>query len=414
MNILVLHQNFPGQFRHAAAHLAKAGHDVLGVGAKTAPGLSGVRLIRYDIKNPPKAAHRYLGTITNAAVRGEAVGKLLLELKKQGWTPDAVLAHPGWGEALYVKDVFPGARLVSLFEFYYHASGADVGFEPGDGADFDLAARLTSRNMLHLMNLERCDAGIAPTAWQKSLHPAAYLDKIHVAHEGVDTAVMTPADDARLKLADGRELAPGDPVVSYVARNLEPYRGFHVFMRALPEIQRRNPRAIAIIAGGDGVSYGRRPANAKNWREKLLAEMGGQLDLSRVVFTGRIPYAAYRALLRVSAVHVYLTYPFVLSWSMLEAMSCGCLVAASATPPVLEVLRHNENGLTFDFFDTGALAARVTDALTRPGDYASLREQARRTIVEGYGIERGVAAYAALLGASQPVAPMAQAPVKGV
>jgi len=224
---------------------------------------------------------------------------------------------------------------------------------------------------------------------------------------------MTPDVGARLKLADGRELAPGDPVVSYVARNLEPYRGFHMFLRALPEIQRRNPRAIAVIAGGDGVSYGRRPAKTKSWREELLAEMGGQLDLARVVFTGRIPYAAYRALLRVSAVHVYLTYPFVLSWSMLEAMSCGCLVAASATPPVLEVLRHGENGLTFDFFDTGALAARVTDALTRPGDYAPLREQARRTIVDGYGIERGVAAYAALLGASQPVEPVAEAPVEG-
>ncbi|OIN98950.1 MAG: hypothetical protein AUJ49_12185 [Desulfovibrionaceae bacterium CG1_02_65_16] len=409
MNILILHPNFPGQFRHVAAHLAKTGHDVLGVGAKHSPGLPGVRLIRYEIRNPPKAAHRYLGTVTNAAVRGEAVGKLLLELKKQGWTPDAVLAHPGWGEALYVKDVFPDARLVSLFEFYYHAQGADVGFEPGpDGkpaqpADFDLAARLTSRNMLHLMNLERCDAAVSPTHWQKSLHPAAYLDKILVAHEGVDTDLLTPDAQTRLKLSTGLELAPGDPVVSFVARNLEPYRGFHVFMRALPEIQRRNPQAIAVIAGGDGVSYGAKPRDAKNWREKLLAEVGPRLDLSRVVFTGRIPYAAYRALLRVSAAHVYLTYPFVLSWSMLEAMSCGCLVAASATPPVLEMLEHEKNGLTFNFFDTDALAARVTDALTRPGDYAALRAAARKTVVDGYGVARGVTAYAALLNASPSV-----------
>lgn len=401
MRILVLHQNFPGQFRHVAASLARAGHEVLGIGAKTARGLPqtpGVRLIRYEITNPPRATHRHMGALTGAAVRGEAVGRLLLEIQKQGWTPDAVLAHPGWGEALYVKDVFPDARLVSLFEFYYHARGVDVGFEPGGGPDFDLAARLTCRNMLHLMNLERCDTAVSPTRWQKSLHPARYQDKIHVLHEGIDTDLMAPDPDARLTLTNGRTIRHGDPVVTYVARNLEPYRGFHVFMRALPEIQRRNPSALAVIVGGDGVSYGRPPGDAKSWREKLLTEIGPELDISRVVFTGRIPYGAYRKLLQVSAVHVYLTYPFVLSWSMLEAMSCGCLLAASATLPVLEVLRHRENGLTFDFFDTDALTGRVTEALARPEDFAPLRTAARKTVVEGYGIARGVAGYAELLG----------------
>jgi hypothetical protein len=400
MNILILHQNFPGQFRHIARHLAAGGHQVLGVGAKQAPGLKGVRTIRYEIANAPKPAQKYLETVSAAALRGEAVAKLLLELGKQGWAPQIILAHPGWGEALFVKDVFPAARLVSLFEFYYHAQGVDVGFEPGSAADFDQAALLTGRNMLHLMNLERCDAGVSPTNWQKSLHPAAYRDKIAVAHEGVDTTLMAPDENASLTLPGGRTLRPGDPVVTYVARNLEPYRGFHVFLRALPEIQRRNPEALTVIAGGDGVSYGRKPEGAPNWREKLLAEVGPRLDLSRVVFTGVLPYAAYRALLRASAAHVYLTYPFVLSWSLLEAMSCGCLVAASATPPVLEVLEHGRNGLTFDFFDTGALADRVTDALQRPGDFAPLRAAARQTVLDGYGIERGVAAYAGLLGLS--------------
>lgn len=398
MRILILHQNFPGQFRHLARHLAQAGHDVLGVGAQNAPGVEGVRLIRYEIKNPPKAGHRYLKTANGAALRGEAVGKLLTELARQGWEPQAVLAHPGWGEALFVKDVFPKARLVSLFEFYYHTRGADVGFEPGEAADFDLAALLTGRNMLHLMNLERCDIGVSPTRWQKSVHPAAYQHKIHVAHEGIDTQNLCPSANARLTLPDGRELAPGDPVVTYAARNLEPYRGFHIFMRALPDIQKRNPDAVAVIAGGDGVSYGRKPEGAKCWREKLLAELEPKLDLSRIVFAGMLPFAGYRALLRVSAVHAYLTYPFVLSWSMLEAMSCGCLVAGSATPPVREVLADGQNGLTFDFHDPSALADRVTEALARPGDFAPLRQAARATIVEGYGIARGVAAYEALLG----------------
>ncbi|MBI5519049.1 MAG: glycosyltransferase [Desulfovibrio sp.] len=407
MNVLILHQNFPGQFRHMAQRLSQEGHGVLGMGAKTAPGLKGLPMVRYEIKSLPKPTHRYLGTATSAAMHGEVVAKALLEMRRQGRPdPDAVLAHPGWGEALFLKDVFPRARLVSLFEFYYHAHGVDVGFDKEmDGADgvlFDLAATLTSRNMLHLMNLERCDVGVSPTAWQRSLHPRAYQDKIAVAHEGIDTVHMCPDAADRFVLADGRVLSPGDKVLTYVARHLEPYRGFHVFMRALPEIQRRNPDAITVIVGGDGVSYGRKPKDAPNWRTKLLAEVGDRLDMTRVVFTGQLPYAAYRSLLRVSAAHVYLTYPFVLSWSALEAMACGCLLVASNTPPVAEVMRHGENALLFDFFDLEGLAGLATQALSRPRDFAPLREKARRTVEAGYGIERGIARYMALLGASQP------------
>jgi glycosyltransferase involved in cell wall biosynthesis len=408
MNVLIMHQNFPGQFRHIARRLAATGHNVLGLGAASAPGLDAIKLVRYEIKNQPKPSNRYLATTQSAALHGEVAAKILLKLKGQGYAPDVILAHPGWGEALYVKDVLPDVRLVSLFEFYYHARGADVGFEPGSSAGLDQAASLTSRNMLHLMNLERCDAGVSPTNWQRSLHPAAYQHKISVVHEGIDTRLMAPDQNASFTLAGGRVLRPGDPVLTFVARHLEPYRGFHVLMRALPEIQRRNPGALAVIVGGDSVSYGRRPEGAANWREKLLAEVGGRLDLSRVFFTGQLPYAAYRALLQVSAAHVYLTYPFVLSWSALEAMSCGCLLVASNTPPVAEVMTHGRNALLFDFFDLEALAARVTEALTRPQEHAHLRQAARETVVQGFGLERGTARYMALLGASQPESGQAQ------
>ncbi|WP_089274189.1 glycosyltransferase family 4 protein [Humidesulfovibrio mexicanus] len=402
MDILMLHQNFPGQFRRLAGRLAAIGHRVRAMGERHAPGLPGIPMTRYEIRKEPKAGHRYLNTVTAAAIRGEAVAKGLVQLAKQGYRPDVVLAHPGWGEALYVKDALPQARLVSLFEFYYRAQGADVGFEPGAAVGLDTLATLTSRNLLHLMNLERCDAGVSPTHWQKSLHPARYHDKISVVHEGIDTAAMSPEPAARLTLRDGRVLKVGDPVVTYVARHLEPYRGFHVFLRALPEIQRRNPQALTVVVGGDNVSYGRKPEGAANWREKLLSEVGDRLDMTRVVFTGQLPYAAYRALLRVSAAHVYLTYPFVLSWSALEAMSCGCLLVASNTPPVAEVMRHGDNALLFDFFDQQGLVERVSEALERPGELAPLRTAARRAIRNGYGVERGLAGYMALLGASQP------------
>ncbi|MHC1699958.1 MAG: glycosyltransferase family 4 protein [Humidesulfovibrio sp.] len=397
MNVVVLHRNFPGQFRHIVRHLAQGGHRVVGVGNTQAPGLAGIALVRYDSTKLAISGHRHLQTPASGVAHGEVVAHILARLRQQGFTPDVVLAHPGWGEALYVKDVFPDVRLVSLFEFYYHAQGVDVGFEPGSEADFEQRALLRCRNMLHLTSLELCDAGVSPTHWQRSLHPAAYRHKIEVAHEGVDTGLMAPDPEARHTLPDGRVLRPGDPVVTFVARNLEPYRGFHKLMRALPEIQRRYPQAVTVIVGGDGVSYGRAPKNAANWRELLLAEVGPRLDLSRLVFTGQIPHRDYRTLLQVSAAHVYLTYPFVLSWSMLEAMSCGCLVLGSATPPVQEVLRHGENGLLFDFFDTEALAALVENALTRPGDFAALRQQARQDISANYDIAKGIARYMALL-----------------
>lgn len=400
MNVIVLHRNFPGQFRHIVRHLVQSGHRVVGVGNAQAPGLDTVDLVRYDLKNLNRSGPRHLGTVLSGAAHGEVVAHVLMKLRAKGFTPDVVLAHPGWGEALYVKDIFPNVRLVSLFEFYYHAQGVDVGFEPGLEADFNLRATLRCRNMLHLTSLELCDAAVSPTNWQRSLHPATYHDKITVAHEGVDTATMAPDPLARFTLPDGRELKPGDPVVTYVARNLEPYRGFHRLMRALPEIQRRCPEAVTVMVGGDSVSYGSAPKDAANWRELLLAEVGPKLDLSRVVFTGQIPYRDYRSLLRVSAAHVYLTYPFVLSWSMLEAMSCGCLVLGSSTQPVLEVLRDGQNGLAFDFFDTEGLAGLVERALASPGDYASLRQQARADIVAGYDIKDGVARYMALLQAS--------------
>jgi len=397
MNVVVLHRNFPGQFRHIVRHLVQSGHRVLGVGNTQAPGLGTYPQMRYDSSKLVVNGHRHLQTVSAGVAHGEVLAQILTKARGQDFIPDVVLAHPGWGEALYVKDVFPEARLVSLFEFYYHAEGVDVGFEPGTEADFEQRANLRCRNMLHLTNLELCDVGVTPTHWQKSLHPAAYQHKIQVAHEGVDTALMVPDENARFTLPDGRELKPGDPVVTFVARNLEPYRGFHRLMQALPEIQRRCPEAVTVICGGDAISYGRPPKDAANWRELLLSEVGHRLDLSRVVFTGQIPYRDYRSLLQVSAAHVYLTYPFVLSWSMLEAMSCGCLVLGSATPPVLEVLRQGENGLAFDFFDTEALTQLVEDALARPGDFAALRQQARQDIVANYDIAAGVARYMELL-----------------
>lgn len=393
MRILVIHQNFPGQFRHIVAHWSRR-HDlqVIGLGREIAPGMPGVDCLKYRLQSqPPAGMHGYLRQMDSAVRHGQAVARTLLELKRRGFTPDVVLAHPGWGETLYLRDVFPDTKLIHFCEWYYDPQGADMGFDPEFPITLNDRARVRTWNALHSLNLTSCDAGISPTAWQRNAHPTVFRPRIALIHEGIDTEHLGQNPEARFKLPNGILLQAGDPVITYVARNLEPYRGFHSFMRALEIIQRRHKTCQALIVGGDGVSYGRSPADAPHWRAKLLKEV--RLDPQRTHFLGKIPYPAYRQVLQVSAAHVYLTYPFVLSWSMLEAMASGCLVIGSRTPPVAEVLRNGENGWLVDFFDQEAIADHVIHVLDNPKDQGPLRVRARQDVTQRFSRRAGIAGY---------------------
>lgn len=396
VRILLLHQNFPGQFRHIArAWSQRPDCEVVGLGRDTAPGMPGVRWYKYRLHRPPgQAQHPYLRQMESAVLHGQAVARALDRLRQRGFVPDVVIAHPGWGETLYLREVFPDTRLIHFCEWYYGTPDADAGFDPEFPATADDFARMRTWNALHALNLTHCDAGVSPTAWQRSRHPAAFRPAIQVVHEGIETDLLGPDPDATFTTPSGAVLKAGDPVITYVARNLEPYRGFHRFMRALQVVQRRHRHCHAVIVGGDEVSYGQRPPDAPNWREKMLREVS--LDPARTHFTGKLPHAAYRKVLQVSAAHVYLTYPFVLSWSLLEAMAAGCLVIGSRTAPVEEVIRDGENGVLADFFDTEGLVERICDALEGGGRHAALCDAARAEIRQRYTVELGLAGYGLL------------------
>jgi len=392
MRVLFVHQNFPGQYLHLAPALAARGDAVTALTIEQhGPPLPGVRVVRYETKRgSSQAIHPWAADIETKIIRGEAAARAAAALRAQGYLPDVICAHPGWGEALFLKDVFPDARMLSFIEFYYRADGADFGFDP-EFAEKELTGRcrLRMKNANSLLSLEAADWCVSPTRWQASTVPEPYRGRFSVIHDGIDTDRVRPDPRARIDLAKaGLTLRPGDEVITFVNRNLEPYRGFHVFMRALPEIQRRRPRAITLIVGGDEVSYGRRLPEGQTWRQRMLAEVGDRLDMSRVRFLGRIAYPDFLAMLQVSAVHIYLTYPFVLSWSMLEAMAAGCAVVASATAPVEEVIRDGDNGLLVDFFSTAGIAEAVDRVLSDPSRMASLRARTRRTIIEGYDLRR--------------------------
>jgi glycosyltransferase involved in cell wall biosynthesis len=392
MKVLFIHQNFPGQFRHIAAHLSKQPDvQVLAIGREQAPGLPGVRMLRYKPHRTASAhTHPYARSFEDGVLHGQQVLRVLLDLKAKGYRPDVIVAHPGWGETLYAKEAFPNTRLIHFCEYYYQTLGADAGFDPEFPLNLNGAASIRSRNALHLLNLENCDQAITPTHWQHSLHPVAYRDKIQVIHEGIDTANLGPDPNATLVLPNGKVLKAGEPIITYVARNLEPYRGFHQFMRALPRILKEHPTCQVVILGGDGVSYGSKPKNAPNWRTKMLRE--NPVDLERVHFLGKVPYATYKKVLQVSAVHVYLTYPFVLSWSLLEAMASGCLIVASDTAPVREVIRDKESGLLVDFFDTDDIAEQLLNALPFSEKNKIVRRKAYFR-AQAYARDKGVNEY---------------------
>lgn len=389
MRLLIVHQNAPAQYKHLIGKLvAEGGHEIVVISQENGRPIPGVRRVYYRPDPAPATLpHRYLLTTEEALRYGLAVLEAARTIKAEGFTPDVMLGHNAWGETLFLKDVWLDVPLLGYFEFFYHARGADTGFDPEFSKSADDFPRTRMMNTVNLLGLNAADWGHSATFWQRNRYPEMYRPRISVVHEGIDTTQVRPNPSRVLALpGDKGVLRHGDEVITYVSRSLEPYRGFHSFMRALPEILRRRPNARILVVGKDDVSYGPRLAG-KTFREALLAEQGGRIDLERVHFLGWVPYEVHLAILQVSAVHVYLTYPFVLSWSMLEAMAAGCAVVGSATPPVMEVIRHGDNGLLVDFFSPREIADRVDEVLSHPDRMAPMRERARRTVLQRYDLE---------------------------
>jgi glycosyltransferase involved in cell wall biosynthesis len=388
MNILFVHNNFPGQYRHIARALADDPKmKVAAIGSSTSRGIHGVNLLRYDLRNVDvSTTHPFGRRFDVECCRAERVLYALSSLASTGFVPDLVFAHPGRGEALPLRAALPDARIFLYCEFFYGKNGRDVGFDPefaDTGVDGHVALHI--KNASTLLALTECNIGISPTRWQRSTFPGEYQPKITVIHEGVDVLTVRPNPEAVFRLPSGRIVRRTDEIVTFVARNLEPMRGYQILMRALPRIMTERPEAQVLVIGGDGVSYGALPPGGETWKSIFFDEIADQVDQERIHFTGHLPYTEYLRALQVSSVHVYLTYPFVLSWSLLEALSAGCIVIGSDTDPVLEII-NGKNGVIVPFFDIEQLAERVVEVLAHPDRFSSMRDQARQTIIDRYDL----------------------------
>jgi len=355
-------------------------HEIVFITEPNANAMSGVRKVPYQKPRASSADTHPAARELDAGVRrAEIVAHTAASLKGLGFTPDIVIGHQGWGEMLNLADVFPGVPAIGYMEFYYQTIGADVEFDPEFPIDPSDFPRIRAKNAINHLALNSGAHGISPTRWQLSTYPDWARERIDLMWEGVNLDVCSPDEKARrapLKIGD-MTIGRTDRLVTYVSRDLEPYRGIHPMIRALPRLLRARKNLKVVMLGGDGVSYGAHAPNGTTWREFFMTEVAGQIDLSRVVFPGRVDYQVYIQLLRRSDAHVYLTYPFVASWSLREALAAGCAIIGGDTEPVREFITDGRNGLLTSFFDPRALADSVLRVMEDKALDQKLRAGAR-------------------------------------
>ena len=399
MRFLFVHQNFPGQYLHVARRLAAdRDHDVTFLSAPNANQIAGVRKVEYKpIQGSSPRLFKEAVEFEAATIRARSVAATAETLASVGYVPDIMFGHNGWGETLDLNDVWPNTPLVPYYEFYYHERGLDVDFDPEFPIPDRARSAIRMRNAVNLLGLANSDHGQTPTRFQHETYPAWARERIQIIPEGVDLDLCRPDPAASFGLPSlrrrwRRSAKPGARahrrLVTFVARHLEPYRGFHTLMRALPRVVAARPDIDVIVVGGDEVSYGAPAPRGSTWRQRMMDEVGEHLPPDRVFFPGQLPYADYVALLKTSIVHVYLTYPFVLSWSLREAMACGCAIVGSDTAPVREFIGHRRTGLLAPFHDPVRVAQRILTLLDDDVLRERLAENARRHAERKLGLER--------------------------
>jgi len=401
MRILFIHPNMPGQYKHLARIFAEdpANEVVFITKPKPDVDIPNVKKISYKASREASfETHRYLVNFERGIFQGQEVWRVCKKLKEQGFTPDVICAHPGWGDGLFLKEIYPDSPLLNFQEFFYGTPGGDMNFLPDDLTGIDDMARIKIKNAVNLYSINYCDWGITPTFWQQKQYPKEFHTKMSVLHDGIDTDKVRPMEWKTFKIGNMPripEMKFGDEIITYISRNFEPYRGFPTFIEAADIILKKRPKARIIAIGADDVSYGKKREDGKPWRHYYIDKI--KPDMSRLHFVGYLPYDEMLKVLQISSAHIYLTVPFVLSWSLLEAMSAGCAMVASRTPPVMEAIEHGKNGLLADFFSPQDVVDKIEQILDSPDRMQNMRAAARQTVVDRYDLKKLLPMHLALI-----------------
>jgi glycosyltransferase involved in cell wall biosynthesis len=386
MHILFVHPNFPAQFGHVASHLARHhGHRCTFVSERPPGNSDGVERIQYrNLGGATNSTHYCSRTFENAVWHTHGVFQALKA--RPDIRPDLIVGHSGFGSTLFLRELYPGRPIVNYFEYFYRTVGSDMDFRPDFPTQELDRLRARARNAMILLDLDNCDFGYCPTQWQRARFPVEYQSKLRVIFDGIDTEVWKPQPGLPRRVGN-YTIPDGVKVVTYATRGMEAMRGFDVFMKSANLLCKRRPDVLFLIAGRDRVAYGNdtRVTGGKTFKAWVLSQ--GDYDLRRFVFLDLLSPLELAKLFCLTDLHVYLTVPFVVSWSLLNALACGTTVLASDTDPVREVITDGHNGLLTDFFDHEAMADRVEQVLDRPDDYRHLGAAAVERIRQQYSLD---------------------------
>lgn len=397
MKMLFMHYSFPGQFKHLLELLSQdPNNEIIFICHDLSPQrkIPGVKKLSYQLaENKTKIPQEnYLYAFSEAIEHGKAVWECCSMLKEQGFVPDFVYAHSAWGQAMFIKDIYPDVPYIAYMEYYFHAFGADMHFYPDEPTSPDRILHTRIRNSNHLINLEACDWAISPTRWQANLYPPDFHHKFSVIHEGVNVEKVKPFQaEHPLPL----NIPKDAEIMTYVSRNFEPYRGFVQAIQAIDKLMKKRPQLHVIMVGGDKVSYGRPLPDGRSYREVMLEKL--DLDETRIHWTGQVNYNYYLQILNASQLHLYMTIPFMISWSLVESMAMACPIVASNTEPVREFITDNHNGRLTEFFDQAQLVANMEWMLDHKEEAKKLGEAARNTVIESYNHEKILPRYTQLI-----------------
>ena len=393
--ILFVHQNFPAQYKHISIALSDLGYEVHSLSISEYSN-DKIKSHSYKLLSlSSEGINQWAVEFETKMIRAESAAKKAFELKDKGFYPDLIIGHPGWGDTFFLKEVWPDTKMLSYVEFYYKTSDCDIDFDKNfvkdileEDFEYFLTRnkfKLTARNAPFLASYSTSDFLVCPTEYQKSLVPESLKNNINVIHDGIDTNILKPNEDININIK-GKKFTKKDKIITYISRSLDPYRGFHIFMESLPMILKSNPDAYVFILGNKNTHGYGAPSQKGSFKDIFYGSIQKDIDSSRVFFLDTLEYSSYIKVIQITSAHIYLTYPFVLSWSLLEAMSCGALIIGSKTEPVTEVIQDNKNGLLVDFFDSKMITKTITKVLNNRQKYENIRKNARKTIVDKYDL----------------------------